>query len=115
MATAKHTPAGQIRLTATVGTTGTIENPLFWSIEKVDDYGMYLGGLAHVHGRGDVSREERDANAKLFLAAPTLLEALEALVAEICDYAKINNLSYPESKHNIKLARAAIAKAKGEA
>ena len=61
------------------------------------------------------SAEEVLANVALARAAPDLLEALEALVVETCDYNKINNLGDPEEQHNIKLARAAIAKAKGEA
>jgi hypothetical protein len=44
-------------------------------------------------------------------AAPDLLEALKGLVEEVCDYATINKLGDPEQKHNVKLARAAIAKA----
>ena len=55
------------------------------------------------------------ANARLIASAPDLLEALVALVDEYCDYQIINNLGDPENQHNIKLARAAIAKAKGGA
>lgn len=45
-------------------------------------------------------------------AAPDLYEALDALVVELCDYMRINHLGDPEKKHNIKLARAAMRKAK---
>jgi hypothetical protein len=52
------------------------------------------------------------ANQKL-AASPALYEALEALVEEVCDYARINNLGEPEAKHNVKLARAALLLARG--
>jgi len=39
----------------------------------------------------------------------TLREALKAMVAEKCDYMKINNLGDPEQTHTIKQARAALA------
>ncbi|MGK0556132.1 hypothetical protein [Bordetella bronchiseptica] len=54
-------------------------------------------------------RAECDANARLIAAAPELLEALETLVADFADY--------PASErpcHAFDLARAVIAKAKGE-
>ena len=111
MTKAKHTPSSQTRLTPATGSSGTNENPLFWSIEKVDDCGRYLGELAHVHGGSDVSREERDANAKLFLAAPDLLEALERMT-----YLQSGGpVKTSDVNMWLKEARAAIAKAKGEA
>ena len=53
--------------------------------------------------------ETRDANAHLIAAAPDLLEALEAIVAT-WDGPKYNHFM----ADNIDLARAAIAKAKGQ-
>lgn len=38
-----------------------------------------------------------------------LRKALEAMVAEKCDYMKINNLGDPEEQHTIKMARRALA------
>ena len=66
---------------------------------------VYLEGL----------RQERRERAALNadLRASALLEALKALTEEVCDYARINNLGDPEAKHNVKLARAAIAFAEG--
>lgn len=52
------------------------------------------------------------AVAMLMQSAPDLLEALEAMVAQECDYMKINNLGDPEEQHNIILARTVIAKAR---
>ena len=40
-----------------------------------------------------------------------LVEALRAMVDEQCDYMRLNTLGDPEQQHNIKRARAAIAKA----
>ena len=54
------------------------------------------------------------ANANLVAAAPEMYAALEALVIETVDYMQINNLGDPEQKHNIKLARKALSKARGE-
>ena len=51
-----------------------------------------------------------EANARLIAAAPDLLEALEAIIAT-WDGPKYNHFM----ADNIDLARAAIAKAKGEA
>ena len=66
---------------------------------------------AHLIGGNDP--DQALANARLIAAAPDLLEALEAMIEEWIDYATLNNLGDPGAKHNIKLARAAIAKAKG--
>ncbi len=53
----------------------------------------------------------QEANARLIAAAPTMLEALKAMTEEWVDYMTINHLGDPWAKHNMKLARAAIAKA----
>ena len=60
------------------------------------------------------SQAEIDANARLIAAAPDLLEALENLHANIAEYARINNLGGFDNQ-DMQQARAAIAKAKGEA
>jgi hypothetical protein len=52
-----------------------------------------------------------EANARLIAAAPELLEALQAMVDAEVDYMTINNLGDPEQQHNVKWARAIIAKA----
>lgn len=58
---------------------------------------------------------EKDAAKRIRDAAPELLEALEAMVEEWVDYTTVNNLGDPYAKHNMKLAQAALAKARGEA
>lgn len=67
---------------------------------------------------GDVSDEQEEANSNLIAAAPELLEALEYLVSQCDDddfYDGIVNDSYPERETNpLKIARAAIAKARGQ-
>ena len=65
-----------------------------------------------------VEEEERspvcEANAHLIAAAPELLEALEMGYRETMDYIRLNHLPGAEDNHWLQLARAAIAKAKGE-
>ena len=51
------------------------------------------------------------ANARLIAAAPDLLQALEAFIAVAGDYPEMEEFASPE----MRMARAAIAKAKGEA
>ena len=63
----------------------------------------------------DDEHEEAHANARIVAAAPDLLEALAVLVEEKADYMRRNNLGDPEREDATKLARAAIAKATGEA
>jgi hypothetical protein len=58
-----------------------------------------------------MSDGEADANAQLIAAAPDLVEALKACVIETVDYMTINELGDPEQQHNVKQARAALAKA----
>ena len=61
-------------------------------------------------GYGD---DEGDrANARLIAAAPDMLAALRALHDNIAEYAKINNLGGFDN-HDMRQARAAIAKAEG--
>lgn len=52
------------------------------------------------------------ANASLISAAPDLLEALQLLHDNLAEYQRINNLGGYEN-HDMKMARAALAKAKG--
>lgn len=54
---------------------------------------------------------EAEANARLIASAPELLAALEALHDEVAEYQKINHTGGYDN-HAMKLARAAIAKAK---
>ena len=56
------------------------------------------------------TNEETLANARLIAASPDLLEALKLLHANIAEYARINNLGGFDN-HDMKMARAAIAKA----
>lgn len=53
-------------------------------------------------------------DARLIAAAPELLEALEGLLDDISEYQHINNLG-DENNHSQIIARAAIAKARGQA
>lgn len=57
--------------------------------------------------------EVTTANQRLFVAAPGLLAALEALYTETVSYIEVNNLGDPHHNQSMQDARAAIAKAKG--
>ncbi len=54
------------------------------------------------------------ANARLISAAPELLEVVKAFVEQEVDYMTRNKLGDPEQQHNVKWARAVIAKAEGK-
>jgi hypothetical protein len=62
---------------------------------------------------------ERDAaiaawnRRRLEQAAPELLELVKAFVTAEVDYMTLNNLGDPEQQHNVKWARAVIAKVEG--
>lgn len=69
-----------------------------------------VGGLTGYYGR-----DGQTANARLIAAAPELLDVVNAFVAQEVEYMTINNLGDPEKQHNVKWARAVIAKATGAA
>lgn len=57
--------------------------------------------------------DEAEANARLIAAAPDLLEALTLLHNNLAEYQVLNKLGGYDN-HDMKMARAAIAKATGE-
>ena len=83
----------------------------FWSIQSA---GQYRGDICHVHAAehiGGIMISERDANARLIAAAAELFEALEAALDEReQDHGRI-----ADGPHWTVRARAALAKARGEA
>ena len=83
---------------------GIVSNP---RVIVEDESGLTVCALSLRGALGDINR--MNARADLIAAAPELLAALQALVADFADY--------PASErpcHAFDLARAAIAKAKGE-
>lgn len=83
-----------------------------WTVSSGDVWaqGLLIAGIP-----GDLSGALD--NARLIAAAPEMLEALQALVAQILDYENVNNLSpNPGRKYcwdDTERAVAAIAKATG--
>jgi hypothetical protein len=73
-----------------------------WQVDKTDSERVIASMT-----RG----EDAEANARLIAAAPELLEALEGILFEL----GLNGGATPPDSDPCKLARAAIAKAKGGA
>jgi hypothetical protein len=69
--------------------------------------------MAAALARAEAELDERKRLQRIKDAGPLLLAALKCLEEEMSDYMRINNLGDPGKKHNIRLARAAIAKATG--
>lgn len=79
-------------------------------VHTAPEKGYWAGKLVGVgKAQPDGDFEEACANARLISAAPELLEALQTLVADVRRYAV-----YPSHSVEMKLALAAIAKARGE-
>ena len=91
-----------------------------WHVESMIDYGRdiyagdrWIGQANNDHGTdinesGFPSNSECDANASLIAAAPDLLEALEVIIRD-------GRLQTFEDREKCRaIARAAIAKARGE-
>ena len=68
-----------------------------------------MGGAGATDGKVEAVM----ANAKLIAVSPDLYEALNLLYTSTADYITRNNLGDPHHNHSMKLARAALAKAKG--
>lgn len=84
---------------------------------QYDDNGFYEIGseavafrMAFTYGEGDTD----EANARLIAAAPELLEALERMLHSFSPHPCENTEKWREEYDACELARAAIAKAKGE-
>ena len=101
--------------------TETKHTPGPWVVEP-ENYDCDGGTLVRTKGKiclanvwgvmfAKTPDDESLANARLIAAAPDLLEALEYL-AGACELALDND--YPEGRDPVSVARAAIAKAKGE-
>lgn len=99
--------------------TQTNHTPGPWSLKmtgwRTNPFAIYSprrpGAVACVPSRTSVPLDEQDANARLIAAAPDMLAALERIANSeeyhgdlfVCDFETLQNV-----------ARAAIAKAKGE-
>ncbi len=85
-----------------------------WAVERADDAYCIanVGNLVIMPCGGKVKHDNAEADARLISAAPDLLEALEMIVAEADSYtARTGKPIY----NWLDQARAAIAKARGEA
>jgi hypothetical protein len=109
----KHTPGPWVLEKA----VGTDDMDCGWSVLPVMVDYKYRGELCHLsdaeHIEG-ITKDERDANARLIASAPDLLEALQEMVREFgYDVVHPNGLVHDEHEA-IRSAMAAIAKATGE-
>jgi hypothetical protein len=97
---------------------GTDDMDCGWHIEpEMVDY-KYRGMVASVGDAehiGGITHDERDANARLIAAAPDLLDALTRLVDRALAYLDGYVMSGQITRADVEIARAACAKAKGEA
>lgn len=84
-----------------------------WTVQDAIDIYLSNDCVISADGSGDTC-DESAANACLIAAAPELLEALTLLYEETAAYAAINNLHGVFNNLNMKRARDAISKAKGE-
>lgn len=75
--------------------------------------GEYIAIINGYEGSKE-DRERNRANANLIAAAPELLEALEIFVSSITPWAGTKSIPIEDIDKADRLARAAIAKAKGE-
>lgn len=68
-------------------------------------------GIPHTeYVRADLFAAEKSRADKAEALLAEAVEIINALVDEDCDYMRINNLGDPEKQHNIKRARATLAK-----
>jgi len=108
--TAKHTP-GPWRLGAIVGSGD--------GAQQIRSEAHWIGTVAGESPRTGKSLEEAMANARLIIAGPDLLPACERLVGAIEALAIADrggpSVSWDAIDASQDLARAAIAKARGEA
>ncbi len=107
MTKAKHTPGPWVIGTSEGRVLSRWDGIGYWEIANatVTDF---RGDSGEVYFAGGA----QEANARLIAAAPDLLEALEAMVA---DWGKLASVVKPLGEESsLRKARAAIAKAKGE-
>jgi hypothetical protein len=81
----------------------------------------YAGSITNSAHQTVVSAEGDDlkiglADARLIIAVPELLEALQGLLTKYCSLVKSGDAGFwnPETEVEVKTARAALAKAKGD-
>lgn len=97
--------------------------PWKWYYDITDPYGLQgadgksilraVDGTVYSEYSSDPATIEISSpeDARLIAAAPELLEVLQSFVQQEVEYMTINNLGDPEKQHNVKWARAVIAKA----
>jgi hypothetical protein len=110
--TPAHTPGPWTLWLSRDARTHQIAGPARFRVE-----GAQTATIAEVHHYGSRASgyaEEQTANARLMAAAPELAEALQAMVEEKADYMVRNNLGDPSQQHTIRVARAALDKARGQ-
>ncbi|WP_442256118.1 hypothetical protein ACS0OT_07185 [Stenotrophomonas maltophilia group sp. RY12688] len=106
----KHTPGPWIIDPKFLCEVQTADHKTIASCWERRDAGSHI----EVTGTLECSEEVSIANARLIAAAPDLLEALIRLEAELVED-KYGECYEPSPFENLALARAAIAKATGEA
>ena len=94
--------------------TSPAHTPGPWDVEPKGSRHFVDGAdgltVAYIDRAGVRERIEIEANARLIAAAPTLLEALEAVLPDLEHYVATHG---PGPDNRLAIARAAIAKARG--
>jgi hypothetical protein len=80
-----------------------------FAIAQTGQLNLVAGTFGDVQGGEEVAK----ANARLIAAAPDLLAAIQLLHDNLAEYQRINNIGGYEN-HDMKMARAAIKKARGQ-
>ena len=100
----------------TTGNFGNAIEAFRGVVGEYDDGWRVVAMYQHCEPTGLWAAEQENAaaNARLIAAAPELLAALERLHDDTADYIHINNIGDPYQNQNMRDARAAIAKARGQ-
>ena len=100
----------------TPGPWSALETPEGREFEVHDPEGAYICGVSFCPEGDGPSYSVARAEARLIAAAPDLYAALDLFVSEYVDFVESGDAGFwdAEAEDKVKLARAALARARGE-